>query len=106
MASHYSHGVVCRDMARSNTAQLNIRSDLAHARARELAERTGKTTTQVVEEALNAYEPQPDPQPVGRLVRKGRLLVMTGTGRTITLEDTLRSIDKAREERMDDIWRC
>lgn len=90
-------------MARRNTTQLNIRSEFARSRAQELADRTGMTATQVVEEALKAFEPEP--RPVGRLVRKGRLLVITG-GPEITVEDVQRSIDEAREERMDDILRC
>lgn len=36
--------------------QLNIRSDEAAGRAAGLAKRLGKTTTQVVEEALRVYE--------------------------------------------------
>lgn len=36
--------------------QLNIRSDEAAERAGALARRLGKTTTQVVEDALRAYE--------------------------------------------------
>ena len=36
--------------------QLNIRSDEAAGRAATLAKRLGKTTTEVVEEALRAYE--------------------------------------------------
>ena len=36
--------------------QLNIRSDEAYRRASGLAERLGKTTTEVVVEALRSYE--------------------------------------------------
>lgn len=94
-------------MSKAATRQLNIRSDVARERVVELTRRTGKSVTQVVEDALNAYDPQPDPQRIGRLVRKGRLLVMPASGRLkLSVEDVQRSIDEAREERMDDIWGC
>lgn len=41
--------------------QLNIRSDEAAGRAASLATRLGKTTTQVVEEALRVYETSVSP---------------------------------------------
>lgn len=41
--------------------QLNIRSDEAAVRASTLAKRLGKTTTEVVEEALRAYENRVSP---------------------------------------------
>ena len=85
----------------SRTApQLNIRSAFARDRAAVLARQTGMTTTQVVEEALRAYAPPaPTPGAEGpRLVRKGRLLVMTG-GPPTTIEQILAQIDDAREER-------
>lgn len=92
-------------MERARSAQLNIRSDFARERAADLARQTGMTTTQVVEAALKAFDPYGHIRPVGRLVRKGRLLVMPSDGtRTVTVEDVQRSIDEAREERTDDIW--
>ncbi len=77
--------------------QLNVRSPYAKERASTLAKATGMTTTQVVEEALRAYTPPID-TPVGRLVRKGKLLVMTG-GPKVTLEETNAVIDEIRNER-------
>ena len=42
--------------------QLNIRSDDAAARASLLAKQLGKTTTEIVEEALRAYEESVGPR--------------------------------------------
>ena len=63
-----------------------------------MAKATGMTTTQIVEEALRAYTP-PLVEPVGRLVRNGRLLVMPSQGREITLEETNAAIEASRNER-------
>ena len=82
-------------MARTDSDQLNVRSKFARDRATQIAEATGMTTTQVVEEALRGYVPTGGPQPIGRLVREGRLLVMRG-GRKITLEETDAAIEEAR----------
>ena len=57
------------------------------------------TTTQVVEEALRGYVPTGGPQPVGRLIRDGRLLVMCG-GRKITLEETNAAIEEVRNREL------
>ncbi len=84
-------------MSRS-ASQLNVRSPYAKERAATLAKATGMTTTQIVEEALRAYTPPVD-APVGRLVRKGRILVMTSRGRKITMEETNAVIDEVRNER-------
>lgn len=85
-------------MARADTAQLNIRSRFARDRATELARASGMTTTQVIEEALRAYAPPPPDKPPRGLVRKGRLLVLTG-GPTVTIEDVDAAIEAARTER-------
>lgn len=84
-------------MSRS-ASQLNVRSPYAKERASTLAKATGMTTTQIVEEALRAYTP-PLVEPVGRLVRNGRLLVMPSQGREITLEETNAAIEASRNER-------
>jgi hypothetical protein len=42
--------------------QLNIRSDEAYARASSLARRLGRTTTDVVVEALRRYESEVEPR--------------------------------------------
>lgn len=86
-------------MSRKNNAQLNIRSAFARARVAQLAAQTGKTVTQVVEDAVRAYRPEPpseqDDVP-GGMIRKGRLLIWVGDGTPITLEDTNRAIDAGR----------
>jgi hypothetical protein len=91
-------------MPRSANIQLNIRSEPAKARATALARATGKSVTQVVEEAVLAYRPQPPSEeilPEG-LVRKGRFLVLDKNGgRKITLADTNRMINDARNR---DLW--
>lgn len=52
--------------------QLNIRSDEAAGRAAGLAKRLGKTTTQVVEEALRVYEDSVCPRDDRGLTPEGR----------------------------------
>lgn len=76
--------------------QLNIRSEFARARAQELAQRTGMTVTRVVEDALRHYSPPGEVQPVGALVRSGRLLIWPATGRKITLEEANAALEAVR----------
>lgn len=98
-------------MARQNTQQFNIRSAFVRERVREIAERTGMTATAIIEEALRAYvppartDPELPPERVGRLVRKGRLLVLPATpgARPITSEEVIAAIEADREERSDDV---
>lgn len=52
--------------------QLNIRSDEAVARAAALAERLGKTTTDVIVEALRVYEDQVEPRGADGLTAQQR----------------------------------
>lgn len=87
-------------MPQIRRAQLNIRSPYARERVRELVHRTGMTATQVVEEALRAYTPPPPVEErTGRLVRKGRLLVMPANGRKpVTIEETQAAIEAVRTE--------
>lgn len=97
-------------MSRS-APQLNIRSAFARDRARALANRMGLTTTQVVEDALRAYNPRAKlddlPPPPAGLVRKGWLFVKPDDGGPrLTPEDVQAAIDAAREERADAIWNC
>jgi len=70
-------------MPRAQSAQFNIRSAFVRKRVHELAKLTGMTATQVVEDALRGYVPPGQPVPVGRLVRKGPLLVIPAHGRKI-----------------------
>ena len=95
-------------MGRKSTAQLNIRSDFAKARATEIARETGMSVTQVVEDAVRAYTPQPVFEPVVEevlpegLIRMGRFLVFKGHGgRKTTIEETLAAIEDSRNR---DIW--
>lgn len=54
--------------------QLSVRSKFASARASKLAKLTGMTITQIVEDALRAYQPARRIVP-GGLIEKGGLLV-------------------------------
>ena len=71
-------------MPRMDNAQLNIRSAYARTTARDLARRTGMTTTEVIEDALRGYVPLAVPQPIHGLVRRGPLLIMPANGRHVT----------------------
>jgi len=82
-------------MARADSAQLNIRSKFAHERASQIARATGMTRTQVIEDALRAYVPPAEAAPVGRLVRKGRLLVLPSK-RMISHEEADAAIEASR----------
>lgn len=92
-------------MTRRSNAQLNIRSDKARQRVADLVRETGRTATQVVEEALQAYRPQPsttrEPAPEG-YVWKGPFLVQKARPgqRKMTLEEHLAIIDEVREDRV------
>lgn len=74
-------------MPRAERAQLNVRSGFARRRARELARRTGMTATEVVEDALRGYVPPAAAAKVGRLVRRGPVLVIPSAGEMVTLKD-------------------
>lgn len=82
-------------MSRSN--QLNVRSDFARKRAHELAEQTGMTATQIVEDALRSYVPPTTSAKVGKLVRRGPVLVRPATGsKKISLEEANAALEAAR----------
>lgn len=86
------------DMARKSTAQLNIRSETARRLVAELVAETGKSATQIVEDAICTYRPQRTserPLPLGMEVVDG-FLVMRPRGAVITLEDTNRAIEADR----------
>lgn len=91
-------------------AQLNIRSDKAKQRVADLVGETGKTATQVVEEAVMAYRPPPpaerSPAPDG-LEWRGRLLVSRPDPRLekMTAADHRAAIDEAREDWDPDVRR-
>ncbi len=90
-------------MPRKQSAQLNIRSDYARERVAELAAETGKSATQVVEDAIRAYRPPPpvdEVLPPG-LVRDGKLLVLAAQGRKpTTMDETLAGIDEDRNREL------
>ncbi len=86
-------------MTPSTQRQLNIRSQFARERAAGLAKATGMTVTQVVEEALRAYQPPALPAPFGSLQRAGRILVMKSAGPMVSSADVDQTIDDIRNER-------
>ncbi len=64
-------------------AQLNIRSGAARTTAHAIAQHSGMTVTQVVEEALRAYAPPPKAR--AGLVQRGALLVLPAKGARVSL---------------------
>lgn len=90
-------------MTQRTSSQLNIRSTAARDRATRLAAETGKTVTQIVEEAVQAYRPPPpvdEKLPEG-VIRKGRFLVFKADGRpSETIEETLAAIDEDRNREL------
>lgn len=90
-------------MLSAKTSQITIHSRYAYARTRDLARATGKTVTQVIEEALRAYDPQLPiasfPRPRG-WARRGKFIVLTG-GPPVAMSETLASIEADRDERGD-----
>ncbi len=79
------------------TAQLNIRSDFARRRVRELVEKTGMTATELVEDALRGYVPAASVKPVGRLIECGGILVMPSDGGpAMSLEEAEAALEAAR----------
>ena len=83
-------------MPRANDAQLNIRSVYARDRAREIARRTGMTTTEIIEDALRGYVPPAASKPVFGLVRRGPVLVKPAQGRHITQDEADQALDAVR----------
>lgn len=86
-------------MSRADNAQFNVRSAFARARAREIAEATGMTVTQVVEDALRAYAPPTPRTGVGLLVRRGPVLVIPAGDRRVGLDEAEEALDATRRER-------
>ncbi|MDF0490378.1 type II toxin-antitoxin system VapB family antitoxin [Sphingomonas sp. H39-1-10] len=84
-------------MSRADHVQLNVRSAFAHARAHELARRTGMTATQVVEDALRGYVPPGVAVTVGKLVLRGPILVRPAGGSSVSLEEANAALEAARE---------
>jgi hypothetical protein len=84
-------------MPRPRQAQLNIRSAFAAARARELAELTGMTAVQVVEDALRAYIPPGGGVADPALERRGRVWVIPAGERRVTLAEANAALEAARD---------
>jgi hypothetical protein len=85
-------------MPRAASPQLNIRSRFARDRASSLAAQTGLTVTQVVEEALRAFQPAVAKAPPGRLVRKNGVLVKPAGGQRVTLEEANAALEESRSD--------
>ena len=88
-------------MPRASSTQLNVRSAFARARTRELMNLTGMTATEIVEDALRGYSPPGLPNPAGRLVRRGPLLVRPSNGETVSAEEANAALEKVRERDLD-----
>jgi hypothetical protein len=84
-------------MARTNPVQFNVRSAFARQRAHELAKATGMTATQVVEDALRGYVPPSVENKVGRLVRRGSILVRPSGGAKVAFAEAEAALNAARE---------
>ena len=82
--------------SKQQSDQLNVRSRFARARAAQIAMTTGMSITQVVEDALRAY--QPTVRRAGRpgLIQKGRLLVLSKGGRKISNDQVEAQLDEIR----------
>ena len=83
-------------MPRADNTQLNIRSAYARTRAREIARRTGMTTTEIVEDALRGYVPPCASESVNGLVRRGRVLVKPAQGRHVTQDEVDQALEVVR----------
>lgn len=67
--------------------QLNVRSQFARARASQLARATGMSVTQVVEDALRAYQPARQVvRPAGLIEKAGLLVKPKGSFEATQLE--------------------
>jgi hypothetical protein len=84
-------------MARTENAQLNVRSAYARKRTQELAKLTGMTATEVVEDALRGYVPPAPIVAAGKLVRRGAILVRPADGRKVSLKKANAALDASRE---------
>lgn len=76
--------------------QLNVRSRIARERAAKLAQATGMTLAQVVEDALLSYHPALDLKPAFGLVEQNGVLVMPHSGRTISHNKVEADLDDIR----------
>jgi len=84
-------------MSRPDHVQFNVRSAFARARAHELAKQSGMTATQIVEDALRGYVPPGSSEKVGRLVRRGPILVKPARGKKIGAAEADAALNAVRE---------
>lgn len=87
-------------MARHERKTLTLRSAFVLKRLRELEKRTGMTAADIVEDALRGYVPPSEPVPVGRLVRRGPILVYRANGPKVTLDESNKAHNAVREREM------
>ena len=84
-------------MARAQHTQLNVRSAFARKRAHELAKQTGMTATQIVEDALRGYVPPTAAAKIGKLVRRGPVLVRPAAAAKVNLEEANAALEATRQ---------
>jgi hypothetical protein len=89
-------------MSRTESAQFNVRSAFARKRAHELAQRSGMTATQVVEEALRSYVPSSAVAKTGRLIQRGAILVKPADDAKITAAEAEAALEAVREREDED----
>ena len=66
------------------------------ATAREIARRTGMTTTEMVEDALRGYVPPATFEPADGLVRRGPILVKPAQGQHVTQDEADQALEAVR----------
>jgi hypothetical protein len=88
-------------MPRADPAQFNIRSGFARARAHELARLTGRSVTEIVEDALRSYAPPVAALRTGRLVQRGVILVQPADGGFIGQDEAHAALNAVRERSLE-----
>lgn len=78
------------------TTQLSVRSRFARGRASALAKVTGMSITQVVEDALRAYQPAQRLSQPGKLIEKAGILVKPKSSVEITHSQVETELEKIR----------
>jgi hypothetical protein len=84
-------------MSRVDVPQLNVRSRFARDRAALLAQQTGMTSTEVVEEALRAYVPPMLRAVPTKFICKSGILVRPSEGVSISLEQANAVLEEDRD---------
>ena len=89
-------------MASLHTVGVGSRAAFIRSRVRDLSARMGLTKIEVMEEALRALDVAVSVEPKSRLVREGKLLVLSShDGRPVTLEQTNAAIEAIRNGERD-----